>query len=196
VNLCARVTATGPAGEIRLTKAAFLELASQNRSRCQTLAPAELKGIPRPVEMMLYRWHTQGPRPTWVCIQESGERVPLPDKPVITFGRLKEHHGVQANDIVLLPAKVEHQQRISRWHFEVRQTIDGLCVSGLSDQTTEVDGKLVSRGQSAPLGVGTVVRVAGVMTLIFQADESQQPAAEADRHTQMWNVQNLGFDES
>jgi len=195
VNLCARVTSTGTAGEIRLTKAAFLELAGANRSRCQTLAPAELKGIARPVEMMLYRWHTQGPRPTWVCIQESGERVRMPDKSVITFGRLKEHHGVQANDIVLLPANVEHQARISRWHFEVRQTADGLCVSALSDQTTEVDGKLVARGQSAPLRAGTVVRVSGVMTLLFEADGSDQPVAEADRHTQAWDISNVNFDD-
>jgi class 3 adenylate cyclase len=187
VNLCARITSTAQAGEVRMTKAAFVTLSGPGRMRCTTLPPAELKGIPKPVEMMLFSWSTAGPRPAWVTIQESGERFALPAKPVIAFGRLREHHGVQANDIVLAPAREEDAMRISRWHFEVRQTADGMCVSQLSDQITEVDGRLIPRGSTAPLRAGTVVRIAGVLTLRFDADQTT-PKEDADKHTQMWNI--------
>src|SRR5215470_8292100 len=66
VNTCARVTSTAEPSEIRITKATFLALSSVHRSRCVALAPAELKGIPRPVEMMLYRWHAQTDLPAFV----------------------------------------------------------------------------------------------------------------------------------
>jgi adenylate cyclase len=193
VNLCARVTSTGQPKEIRLTKQAFLELSGPHRIVCNTLPPAELKGIPRPVEMMLFRWDQRAPVPTWIQVRESGERIPLPEKPVITFGRLKEHHGMQANDIVLLPANPQHQAMISRWHFEIRHAIDGLQLGALSDQTTEVDGRLVPKGTTAPVKVGSVVVLAGVMTLEFHAAEAEKTAHEADRHTVMLTVPPGGF---
>jgi class 3 adenylate cyclase len=185
VNTCARVTSTANPAEIRLTKSAFLGLSSVHRSRCQALAPAELKGIPRPVEMMLYRWNTQAEVPAWVLVQETGERIRLPTKPVVTFGRLRDHEGAQANDIVLLPPKPEDQLRISRWHFEVRQQLDGLHLTALSDQITEVDGQVIARSHSAPVRAGTVVRLAGgVLNLVFQAEEAER-GPPASQGTQM-----------
>jgi len=135
----------------------------------------------RPVEMMTYKWHTQAEIPCWVVVQETGERIRLPSKPVISFGRLREHEGVQANDIVLLPPKPEDQVRISRWHFELRQHLDGLHITALSDQITAVDEKLLARGQSAPVRVGTLVRLAGgVMALIFQGEAGERVPLRAE----------------
>lgn len=185
VNTCARVTSTANPAEIRLTKSAWLGLSSVHRSRCQALAPAELKGIARPVEMMLYRWSTQAETPAYVAIQETGERIKLPSKPVVTFGRLRDHEGAQANDIVLLPPKPEDQLRISRWHFEIRQQLDGLHLTALSDQITEVDGQTIARSHSCAIRVGSVVRLAGgVLNLVFQAEEAAQ-GPPASQGTQM-----------
>jgi class 3 adenylate cyclase len=188
VNLCARVTSTGTGGEIRLSKAAFLELSGPGRMRCTALPPTEVKGIRGPVEMMQFRWHAQGPRPTRVWFAETGERIELPDKALVSFGRLRDNNGVQANDIVLVPAHPDHAPRISRWQFELRQTPDGPCVSALSDRTTEVDGVVLARGQTAPLRVGTTVKVAGVMTLVFEGDDQKPAVKEADRFTMMIDV--------
>jgi class 3 adenylate cyclase len=187
VNTCARVTSTSNPSEVRVTKAAFLVLSSGHRSRCTALPPVELKGIARPVEMMLYKWKTAGEVPTWVLVGETGEKIRLPQKPVITFGRLKEHEGVVANDIVLVPQNPEHQVMISRWHFEMRLNLDGLTLTALSDQVTEVDGAHLPRGQTVKVKVGTQIRLAGgIMTLILKGEESDKPAQEASRRTQMW----------
>lgn len=187
VNLCARITGTGAGGDIRVTKSAFLELVSEQRTRCNTLPPALLKGIPKPVEMMSMRWLMHA-MPTTILVQESGELIPLPQKPVASFGRLRENNGVPANDVVLTPQNPEHQLFISRWHFELRQLLGGLQLTSVTEQTTEVDGVLVAKGQSAPVRVGTVVRLAGVMTLVFQAEEAHKPASDADRRTHMLMV--------
>jgi class 3 adenylate cyclase len=186
VNTCARVTSTAAPTEIRLTKAAFMVLSSTHRSRCVVLAPAELKGIPRPVEMMLYKWYTQAELPTWAVVQETGERIKLPTKPAISFGRIREHEGNIANDVVLLPANPDDQVRISRWQFELRQQLDGMHLSALSDQITEVDGVLVARGSTAPVKVGTIIRLAGgVMSLRLEGEPVEKAPAGSQMRTMM-----------
>jgi class 3 adenylate cyclase len=190
VNLCARITGTGHAGEMRATKQAFLEMSTQYRILCTTLPPVELKGIPRPVEIMMLKWNTSAPLPAWVVVQETGERIKLPQKPVISFGRVREHHGMQANDVVLDLPDAEAHMRISRWHFELRQTLEGYHANPLSEAMTEVDGQVVPKGTTRMVRVGSVVRLAGgVITLLFQGEEAEQgSAAEADRHTRMFTV--------
>ena len=186
VNTCARVTSTASPKEIRLTKAAFLVLSSGHRSRCNVLAPAELKGIPRPVEMMLYKWHTQAELPTWAVVQETGERIKLPQKPVISFGRIREHEGNIANDIVLMPGNPDDQVRISRWQFELRQQLDGMHLSALSDQITEVDGNLVTRGNSTPVRVGSIIRLAnGVMSVRLEGEKVEEAPSGSHMRTMM-----------
>jgi class 3 adenylate cyclase len=186
VNTCARVCSSCAPSEVRLTKAAFLVLSSNQRSRCTPLAPTELKGIARPVEMMQYKWFTQAELPAWVTVRETAERIRLPKKSTISFGRLKEHDGMQANDVVLMPGNPDDQVRISRWHFELRQQLDGMYIAALSDQITEVDGRLVARGQIAPVKPGTEVRLAGgVMTLVFEADAKPEAAPAAAQRTMM-----------
>jgi class 3 adenylate cyclase len=73
VNLCARVTATAEASSIRVTKAAYMELASAQRLRCKALASVELKGIANPVEILEYQWRAPVTFPTAVLVEETGQ---------------------------------------------------------------------------------------------------------------------------
>jgi class 3 adenylate cyclase len=182
VNLCARVTALAAPREIRLTTAAAVALSGPFQARCRPLPPAHVKGITRPVEMMQLEWRDQAV-PTAVHIAETGERVAIPDKPTVTFGRLREHEGVAANDIVLWVPDRLQLMRISRWHFELRRQGDVLYLHPVSDQTTEIDGRVVGKGENVPIGPGTVVRLAdGAVTLTFlaAADATPRPRAEPD----------------
>src|SRR5262249_19798331 len=175
VNLCARVTQLAAPREIRLTMAAALALPSPLQARCRTLPPVAVKGITRPVEMLQLEWRDQAV-PTAVLIAETGERLPIPDKPTVTFGRLPEPEGVAATDIVLwLPDRLQ-LMRISRWHFELRRQGDVLFLHPVSDQTTEIDGRVVAKGENVPIGPGTIVRLAdGAVTLTFLAAVDPPP---------------------
>jgi len=166
VNVCARVTAAGGPGEIRLTRAAADQLSPELRSRCECLPPATLKGIPGPVEVFRLRWRDQRAVPSLVRIEENGELVTLPAQPTITFGRLREHAGTRANDVVLALTG-DQAQKVSRWHFELRRSDGALFLHPVSEQPTEVDGKVVEKGQHAEVSVGTVVRLAEAVTLTF-----------------------------
>jgi class 3 adenylate cyclase len=182
VNLCARVTATAQAREIRITHPAWVELSPAFQSRCKPLPPVSLKGIGRPVELLLLEWRAHGTPPNAVRIEESGAIYGLPDKPTITFGRLRLHEGLQANDIVLWMPDRARLMAISRWHFELRHGADALYVHPLSDQTTEVDGVVVAKGGRAPIHAGSVVRLAEAMTLTF-LQESVRPGRARQANT-------------
>jgi class 3 adenylate cyclase len=171
VNLCSRVTGTADASAIRVTKAAYAELASARRLRCKNLAPVELKGIASPVEVLDYEWRDPVQFPTKVIIQETGQLHKLPQKDVVTFGRLADHDGVPANDIVLTLPNEDKLARISRWHFELRRLADGFYLRPVSEQTTEVDGVQIPRGEQVVIKPGTVVRLGDVMTLKFIGDK-------------------------
>lgn len=172
VNLCARVTATADASSMRLTKAAFMELASARRLRCKALPAVDLKGIPNPVEVLEFAWREPVSLPTTVVVEETGQVHKLPQAEVIRFGRLAEHDGVRANDIVLTLPDEALLARISRWHFELRRMPDGYHLRPVSEQTTEVDGVAVARGGQVLLRPGAKVRLGGVMTLVFFSDQT------------------------
>jgi class 3 adenylate cyclase len=172
VNLCARVTGTAEASSIRLTKAAFMELASARRLKCKALPAVDLKGIPHPVEVLDFAWREPTSFPTTVLVEETGQLHKLPHDDTITFGRLAEHDGVRANDIILTLPDEGQLARISRWHFELRRAPDGLHLRPVSEQTTEVDGKQVPRGGQVLVKPGSKVRLGGVMTLVFFSDQT------------------------
>jgi hypothetical protein len=172
VNLCARVTGTADVGTIRITKSAFTELSSARRQRCRTLGSMDLKGIDAPVEMLEYEWRDPVKFPTSALVEETMQVHKLPQQDRITFGRLPMHDGVRANDIVLSLPDVTRLARISRWHFELQRQADGYSLRPVSEQTTEVDGVLVPRGDSVVIRPGTRVRLGGVMTLVFSAAPS------------------------
>jgi len=179
VNLCARVAASATPGEIRLTRAAFLELPTLERLRCEALPALALKGISEPVDVLTFQWRDTRRFPRTVIVVETGEQISLPDQDRVTFGRLRELNGVQANDIVLALPDPNLTQRISRWHFELRCAPDGMRLRQLSARLTDVDGRILEKDSEVAIGHGTVVRVSDVATLHFLAD-SDDPGRDHD----------------
>jgi class 3 adenylate cyclase len=165
VNLCARLVATTNPGMIRISKAAFMELPNHDRLHCRPLPPISLKGIPEPVEIMEFQWRDTRGLPSMVLIEETGERFMLPDQPIITFGRLREMNGARANDVVLTLQDTNLAQQLSRWHFELRREGNFFLLRSVSNQPTEVNRKVVARGEEYPVHTGDVIRLSDVMTL-------------------------------
>jgi class 3 adenylate cyclase len=187
VNLAARVSETGAAGEIRLTLEAFRELPGPMKLRCLRLMPVLLKGVPNAVELLVLAWQDRSLFPVSVRIDETGQVIALPRQDVISFGRLRESEGPvttgspvggppHGNDVVLALPDPAANQGISRWHFELRRKADGFVLRPVSSGLTEVDGVAVQRGAEAPIGPGSVVRVARVLTLTFVGAPSNDDA--------------------
>jgi class 3 adenylate cyclase len=167
VNLCARVAQTSEGREIRLTRPAFLELALTSRLRCRPLLPLKVKGFADPVELMRFEWQDPRRFPVAVRVEESGEEISLPDKDVITFGRLRAVEGAEANDVVLALPDAQLTQQISRWHFELHRQPEGFWLRVVSSRPTEIDGRVTEKGEQVPVECGTVVRLSRAMTLTF-----------------------------
>jgi|SRR5262245_12781066 len=167
VNLCARVAASSEVGEIRLTREMFKELPAQHRLSCHPLGVVELKGILRPTELLALEWRDRAVYPTRVRIEETGEEMRLPQQDIISFGRLREHEGALANDIVLALRDPMQTQQISRWHFELRRFPDGFRLRALSSAITEVDGVPVTKGQEVLIKPGSKARLGRVLSLTF-----------------------------
>jgi class 3 adenylate cyclase len=168
VNLAARVTASAEGGEIRLTKETFQEFTKlSHRLACRGLGTVELKGITRPIDLMVLEWRDRSTFPSHARIEETGEEIALPAQDTIAFGRLKENEGMVANDVVLMLPDVIAAKQISRWHFELRRHGDGFRLRPVSGQATEVDGQMVPKGQEVLIKPGTRVRLSNVMTLLF-----------------------------
>lgn len=183
VNLCARVASSSEPGEIRLTREVFQELGRAHRLNCRALGHVPLKGVAAPVEVLAFDWRDASLFPRRLRIEESREEVVLPQQDIVTFGRLAEHDGVRANDVVLVHPDPDSARLISRWHFELRRGADGLRLRALSDSATEVDGVLVPKGGEAPLRSGSRIRVAEVMTLTMIGP--QRPRDDEDSESTM-----------
>ncbi len=178
VNLCAKICSTAQPGEIRLSKVAFNELPSIFRLACRTLRSKNLPRTSQSIEMVQFVWKDLLMIPSVVYIEETGLSFILPDQPVVSFGRLATFNGVKANDIILKLSDSSLTNQISRWHFELIQSTDGLVVHALSANATEVDGKLISQGNCVPLKIGSKVRIAGVLNLRFLAHMKSQNKIE------------------
>src|SRR4051812_3092130 len=107
VNQCARVAASAEPGEMRLTREMFQEIAVAHRLNCRALGPVDLKGVARQVELFVMDWRDPLAFPTHIVIEETREERRLPDQDIISFGRLREHEGTAANDVVLTLADAE-----------------------------------------------------------------------------------------
>lgn len=173
VNFASRVAASGGPGEIRLSKSAFRELSTGKRLLCKGTEPVTLKGIAEPQELMVLEWRDRSVFPSRARIVETGEEISLPAQDTITFGRLKERNGIVANDVVLVLPDAEKSKSISRWHFELRRGESGFTLRSVTDQVTEVDGVVLPKSGEAPIKLGSVVRLARVMTLEFLGDLSK-----------------------
>ncbi len=170
VNFCSRVTGSASAGEIRLTREAFSALTDVRlRLKCRRLKPSMLKGIERPIELLSLDWHDPQLFPANIRFVD-GIELPLPSHDVIRFGRLKEQDGLPANDVLLVVADPSDANRISRWHFELHRRAGGFVLRSVSEALTEVDGKMMAKGEEAAVRPGTMVRVGGVLTIEFLGD--------------------------
>ncbi|HVY62668.1 MAG TPA: adenylate/guanylate cyclase domain-containing protein [Planctomycetota bacterium] len=172
VNFCARIMATAEAGEVRLSEAAFQALPAPLRVRCKALAARALKGIQGEHTTWLFAWQEESTTPKRIRIVETGQERPLPSLAKVRFGRLAELDGKPANDVVLELPDPALTQKISRWHFELERLEDGrLLLRQGSGQVTEVDGAAIPKGGTAPIGAGSIVKIGGVLTIVFIADE-------------------------
>ena len=167
VNLTARIAACAEINEIRLSQRSVTFLTPALRLRCSNLPPVHLKGIPEPVEMVAYEWRDPTKFVSSVRVEETGEVIPLPSVERIRFGRLDEHDGKPANEIILCHPDEQQMRRISRWQFELLRQVDGYRLKAVTRAPTEVNGQLVPMGQSVLVGPNAQVRVSGVLTLIF-----------------------------
>lgn len=172
VNVCARVAATAEPGTIRLTQDVFRELAKERRLRCRALPAERLKGVAEPMVLVTYQWRDRTSQVTRVFVVETNETLPLPDREVVTFGRLAHEAGVAGNDVVLRMRDAAQAQAISRWHFELRRSAGTAVVRSVTTQSTIVDGHPIGKGEEAPVRAGSVLRLGNVMTLELRADPS------------------------
>ena len=177
VNLCARVAGSADPGEIRLTRAMFQELSATPRLQCRSVDSVELKGVARQVELFVLDWRDRERFPTHIRIEETADVRRLPDQDIISFGRLREHEGAAANDIVLTLEDPQRALQISRWHFELRRFPDGFRLRPLSDGYTEVDGAAVPKNGEVALKAGSKVRIARVLTIAFFSPATESSAA-------------------
>lgn len=179
VNLCARVAASANGGEIRVTRELFQELSLAHRLNCRPVAAQELKGVARQVDMLALEWRDYSVFPTRVRFDDTREELEIPLQDIVSFGRLREHEGTQANDVVLAPADPLHARLISRWHFELRRFADGYRLRAVSDGVTEVDGALVAKGSDVPVKPGAKIRVARILTLTLVSPQRVLPEDSA-----------------
>ena len=167
VNLCSRVATSANTGEIRITREVFQNLDLTHRLNCRSIGLNDLKGVARQVELLAFDWRDHSIFPTQVRVEETNQAINLPLQDIVTFGRLREHEGTLANDVVLaLPDPIQSRQ-ISRWHFELRRLPDGFRLRPVSESATELNGELVAKGSEVLVRPGAKVRVARVLTLNF-----------------------------
>ena len=181
VNLCARVAGAAEPGEIRLTREMYRETSAGHRLKCRAVGAAELKGVARQVELFVLDWRDRELFPTHIRIEETAEVRRLPDQDIISFGRLREHEGAVANDIVLTLEDPSRALQISRWHFELRRFPDGFRLRPLSERHTEVDGAAVPKNGEVAVKTGSKVRVARVLSVTLIAPASDMASSLVTR---------------
>ena len=167
VNLCSKITSTAKPGAILLSKPAFSALPTHLRSACRSIGTVILVNTVNSMELFRLSWHELLKWPILILIEETGERIFLPDQPVISIGRLSEVNGNPTNDIVLKLPDEHLTSQISRWHLELRRQQNGFVVHMLSDKPTHIDGRPMARSESHAITIGTKIRLSNVITLQF-----------------------------
>ena len=167
VNLCSKITSAAKPGAILLSKPAFSTLPAQHRNVCRSIGIVALMNTTNSMELFRLSWHELLKWPILILIEETGERIFLPDQPVISIGRLSEVNGNPTNDIVLSLPDEHFTNQISRWHLELRRQPTGFVVHSLSDKPTHIDGRPMVRGESHAITIGTKIRLSNVITLQF-----------------------------
>jgi class 3 adenylate cyclase len=165
VHVAARVAKAAEPGTTYLTRQVFQELGPGQRLHCRAVGTQTLKGVAGPVELLELHWRDPGAFPRHVHIDETGETIELPQQDIVTFGRLLDHEGARANDIVLSHPDPKRARQISRWHFELRRVPEGLRLRALSDGVTTLDDQLVAKSVDVPVRSGSKIGVAQTLTL-------------------------------
>ena len=165
VHMAARVSNTANAGEIHLTQSTMMQLPPAFRVRCKPLPPARLKGFAEQVPLASLEWRDSKLFPTQLHIVETDQVMDMPPGDTIRFGRLEEHDGKPANEIVLAHPDPQVMRRISRWHFELHRRANGMFLRVVSRANTEVDGKVVSLGEEVQVKPGANIRIGWVLTM-------------------------------
>ena len=165
VHVAARVARCAEPGGVCLTRQVFLEFGPQLRVLCHPIGMRELKGVTQPFDLLELDWRDPLTFPRRVLIEETEQQIALPQKDIVSFGRLHEPDGARANDIVLFHPDPARTRQISRWHFELRRAPDGLRLRTLSDGVTTVDGEPVGKGVDVPVKSGSRIVVANTLTL-------------------------------
>jgi class 3 adenylate cyclase len=181
VNVCARIAASAEAGEIRMSKAAFLALTkTAHRLKCRPLPPTLLKGLDRPIDLMVVDWRD---RAVWLSSVrlETGQEFPIPDQDVVTFGRLETQEGKPGNDIVLRCGDDIQSLQISRWHFELHRQSCGWAMRSVTAAPTKVNGTDLANGDECPVRPGDQVRVGNVLSLSFEAPSVRPEAVDPQK---------------
>ena len=150
-----------------------------HRLNCRPVAQVELKGVARQVDMMAFDWRDDSAFPTRVRFEETQQEMELPLQDIISFGRLREHEGTPANDVVLAPVDPALARHISRWHFELRRFADGYRLRPVSEGVTEIDGALVGKGTEVMVRPGAKIRVARILTLTLISPQRVVPEDSA-----------------
>lgn len=190
VHVAARVARAAEPGGVYLTRQVFLEFGPALRLLSHAIGTRELKGVAQPVDLLELDWRDPAAFPRRVLIEETEEHIALPQKDIVSFGRLHEPEGARANDIVLVHPDPARARQISRWHFELRRAPEGLRLRTLSDGVTTVDGQPVGKGVDVPVRSGTRIGVANTLTL--RLDGPARTAADDDDHrTMMFNPEAL-----
>jgi class 3 adenylate cyclase len=175
VNFCSRIAGSSRPGEIRISRQVFSELPGSLRMHCRALDPIELKGIEHKVALMELIWWDPSRFPDFVRIENSGEQIQLPAIDTISFGRIAELDGVKANDVVLKLPEERLTNMVSRWHFELRRQPEGFILRSVSSQLTEVNGRVLNRGEEAEVREGTQVILAKHINLKFGSSRKSTP---------------------
>ena len=81
----------------------------------------------------------------------------MPAQDIVSFGRLREHEGTTANDVVLVPTDPSQARQISRWHFELRRFADGYHLRTVSDGPIPVRARVTAFLASVTGGLGLAV---------------------------------------
>ena len=167
VNLCSKITSAAKPGVILLSKPAFSALPAHLRNVSRSIGMVTLVNPANSMELFRLSWHELLKWPILILIEETGERIFLPDQPVISIGRLSEVNGNPTNDIVLKLPDEHLTSQISRWHLELRRQQNGFVVHMLSDKPTHIDGRPMARSESHAITIGTKIRLSNVITLQF-----------------------------
>ena len=178
VNLCSKIVTTARPGAILVSKNAFSKLPTHVRTICRSIGTVPASGTADAIELFRLSWHELFKMPILIRVEETGERIFLPDQPIISVGRLPSTHGSPANDIVLRLTDEHLTNQISRWHLELRRQSNGLVACSLSDKPTFVDGRPMLKGETCPVIIGTKICLSNVATLQFLSLSDQEASTE------------------